>query len=119
VSPQQSGADDRSDPGAVGPKGSDNARDDTTPTIASGEAAAGTVIGLYHLLQLIGQGGMGEVWLAEQKEPVRRRACGLLKRKGFRWWLRDLLNGRQNSCLCRNLAVVRNRDVQLMWPRLY
>src|ERR1700739_1295720 len=25
----------------------------------------------YQMLELIGEGGMGEVWLAEQKEPVR------------------------------------------------
>ncbi len=35
----------------------------------------GTVIGPYQLVQLIGQGGMGEVWLADQKEPVRRRVA--------------------------------------------
>jgi serine/threonine protein kinase len=65
-------------------KGSGNARDEfTTPTIASGEAAAGTVIGLYHLLELIGQGGMGEVWLAEQKEPVRRRVAIKLIKAGM------------------------------------
>jgi serine/threonine protein kinase/Flp pilus assembly protein TadD len=33
---------------------------------------AGAVIGPYTLLQQIGEGGMGVVWMAEQTEPVRR-----------------------------------------------
>jgi len=44
---------------------------------------AGTVIGRYHLLQRIGEGGMGEVWLAEQKEPVRRRVALKLIKAGM------------------------------------
>jgi WD40 repeat protein/serine/threonine protein kinase len=35
--------------------------------------ALGSVIGRYTLLQEIGHGGMGVVYLAEQEEPVRRR----------------------------------------------
>jgi serine/threonine protein kinase len=41
------------------------------------------VIGPYHLLELIGEGGMGEVWLAEQKEPVRRRVAIKLIKAGM------------------------------------
>src|SRR5262245_53433762 len=38
--------------------------------------AAGTVIaGKYKLLQRIGQGGMGAVWMADQLEPVKRRVA--------------------------------------------
>jgi len=44
---------------------------------------AGTVIGRYHLLQKIGEGGMGEVWLAEQKGPVRRRVALKLVKAGM------------------------------------
>src|SRR3981189_3585160 len=44
---------------------------------------AGTVIGPYRLLELIGEGGMGEVWLAEQKQPVRRRVAIKLIKVGM------------------------------------
>jgi non-specific serine/threonine protein kinase/serine/threonine-protein kinase len=44
---------------------------------------AGTVIGRYRLLQKIGEGGMGEVWLAEQKEPVRLRVALKLVKPGM------------------------------------
>ena len=35
----------------------------------------GTVIGPYKLLQEIGEGGMGAVFMAEQTEPVRRKVA--------------------------------------------
>jgi eukaryotic-like serine/threonine-protein kinase len=35
----------------------------------------GTVIGPYKLLQQIGEGGMGAVYMAEQTEPVRRKVA--------------------------------------------
>ncbi len=56
----------------------------TEPTQAmSPEETAGALIGRYHLLQKIGEGGMGEVWLAEQKEPVRRRVALKLVKAGM------------------------------------
>src|SRR5215469_15589615 len=41
------------------------------------------VFGPYTLLERIGEGGMGEVWLAEQKEPVRRRVALKLIKAGM------------------------------------
>jgi serine/threonine protein kinase len=35
----------------------------------------GTQIGPYKLLQKLGEGGMGVVYMAEQKEPVKRRVA--------------------------------------------
>jgi serine/threonine protein kinase len=47
------------------------------------DETAGAVIGPYQLLHLIGEGGMGEVWLAEQKQPVRRRVAIKLIKAGM------------------------------------
>lgn len=54
--------------------------------LGSGEAIsarAGSHIGPYRLLQLIGEGGMGEVWLSEQQYPVRRPVALKLIRAGM------------------------------------
>jgi serine/threonine protein kinase/tetratricopeptide (TPR) repeat protein len=37
--------------------------------------APGTVIGPYHLMEQIGEGGMGLVFVAEQQHPVRRKVA--------------------------------------------
>jgi serine/threonine protein kinase len=39
------------------------------------QEAVGGQIGPYKLLQKLGEGGMGVVWVAEQTEPVRRRVA--------------------------------------------
>src|SRR3982751_6151967 len=45
-----------------------------TPSPALGESP-GDLIGHYKLLEVIGVGGFGVVWLAEQEQPVRRRVA--------------------------------------------
>lgn len=40
-------------------------------------------IGPYRLLQLLGEGGMGEVWLAEQKTPIHRTVALKLIKAGM------------------------------------
>jgi eukaryotic-like serine/threonine-protein kinase len=52
----------------------------TTLADASGESKT---IGPYRLIQTLGVGGMGQVWLAEQTEPVRRRVALKLIRAGM------------------------------------
>src|SRR5205085_2590382 len=45
------------------------------PTIVSMTEKPGDKIGRYKLLQKIGEGGCGTVYMAEQEEPVRRRVA--------------------------------------------
>src|SRR5437763_1232500 len=54
------------DPAPAGPR---------SPDDALGSDASGTRIGAYKLLQKLGEGGMGSVYLAEQTEPVRRQVA--------------------------------------------
>ncbi|MHC4539925.1 MAG: protein kinase domain-containing protein [Planctomycetota bacterium] len=52
---------------------------DSSPSIEG----PGTRIGHYELLELIGEGGMGLVYLAEQKEPVKRRVAFKIIKPGM------------------------------------
>jgi eukaryotic-like serine/threonine-protein kinase len=81
---QQSGRNSPDDPSAEGADATEHVENlFATRTVASSELSDGTVIGAYHLLQLIGTGGMGEVWMAEQREPVRRRVAVKLIKAGM------------------------------------
>jgi tetratricopeptide (TPR) repeat protein/serine/threonine protein kinase len=55
------------------------------PRAARAEVAdgAGTVIGPYKLLEQIGEGGMGTVWMAEQTEPIQRRVAVKVVKEGM------------------------------------
>jgi eukaryotic-like serine/threonine-protein kinase len=52
---------------------------DHTPATGPGTV----LVGRYKLLELVGEGGMGEVWVADQLEPIRRRVAVKTIKRGM------------------------------------
>jgi non-specific serine/threonine protein kinase/serine/threonine-protein kinase len=62
----------------------DTAGLETDPAATTQEDRPGTVLaGRYKLLEQIGEGGMGTVWMAEQLEPIRRVVAVKLIKPGM------------------------------------
>ena len=59
----------------TGPQFDEAARAAAAVEAAGPPEGPGTLIGPYKLLQLIGEGGFGVVYMAEQQEPIRRRVA--------------------------------------------
>ena len=53
------------------------------PATQSRAGATGGTLGPYRLLDLLGEGGMGEVWVAEQIHPMRRLVALKLIKPGM------------------------------------
>jgi len=62
-----------------------NEVEDDDPAHSPGSAVeqAGEYIGRYQLLTLLGSGGFGNVWLAEQMEPIQRKVALKLIKPGM------------------------------------
>ncbi|MBL8821432.1 MAG: serine/threonine protein kinase [Planctomycetia bacterium] len=61
-----------------------NAELPRTEAFVSAFESAGTIVaGKYKLLEQVGEGGMGSVWMAEQREPVKRLVAIKLIKSGM------------------------------------
>ena len=55
----------------------------TAGYVPSVEKPGSILVGRYKLLEMIGEGGMGEVWVADQLEPIKRRVALKLIKPGM------------------------------------
>src|SRR5262249_4486253 len=58
-------------------------REEHTEAYEKAAEVLGTVIGPYKLIEPIGEGGMGTVWMAQQTEPIKRLVAVKLIKAGM------------------------------------
>ena len=82
------------------------------PSDVPEEAQALRLIGPYRLLRKLGEGGMGQVWLAEQTEPLHRQIALKLIRSGLydQSLLRRFQAERQSLALMEHPAIAKVFD---------
>ncbi len=82
------------------------------PVEMPAEAQAGDRIGPYRLTRKLGEGGMGQVWLAEQTEPLRRQVALKLIRAGVydSAMLERFLAERQSLAVMEHPAIAKVFD---------
>jgi len=85
----------------------------STVADAGGESKT---IGPYRLVRELGVGGMGQVWLAEQTEPVRRRVALKLIRAGVydRALVQRFLSERQSLAIMDHPSIAKVFDAGAM-----
>jgi serine/threonine protein kinase len=81
------------------------------PTSGAATAVSGT-IGPYTLIRKLGEGGMGQVWLAEQTIPLRRQVAIKILRTGFysASTLQRFLTERQSVAIMNHPAIAKVFD---------
>jgi serine/threonine protein kinase/tetratricopeptide (TPR) repeat protein len=70
-------------PTGPGVAGADPAESEAAASPGSGEAVGAVLAGRYKLVEEIGEGGMGTVWMAQQTEPVKRLVAVKLIKAGM------------------------------------
>ncbi len=89
-----------------------NVEDQPTPNPESSQEVPGSMIGPYKLLQKIGDGGFGVVFLAEQKQPIRRTVALKVLKPGMdsSQVVARFENERQALALMEHLNIARVLD---------
>ena len=65
------------------PQGSHSDSIPPTGSMSEASESIGSQIGPYKLLQEIGEGGMGTVYMAQQEKPVKRRVALKIIKQGM------------------------------------